>query len=192
LLSTYCLSIADVSDESGTGIGESIVRSGRNSQPWRELLLHVIASVNFSRLVIRRGSNGAFEYTILGREYCVKSTEVLFDYLEAVVMRLGQKYPGSAQKKARFRLGIAVALDSRLREQHEVLVHGHETTALVLRDSPIIDNMLASRGVKTRQVRMGRLDTHAFSDGYKAGREVSLAHQVSGSHAVGSIVGGNS
>jgi len=190
LLAAYNLDMADVLKTGDRSeIKEEIFEEGRCSKAWREVLLNGICAVTFCKMLRGRGSNGEYNYSVLGREHCIATARCLYEYLAQAAMRLGRRHGGTTRDIANFRMGFAAAIRSRLWIQYEEQIKGREEKALVIQDSDLIDKMLSVRGVRRVSLRTGRRNSNAYAAGYAAGRDLSLAKQVGESGAAGSLEG---
>lgn len=175
LLRAYNLSLEDI----GTGdksqvIWENHIQMAKLAN-WRIHLAGEVARSNYSRALVasRRGSQVLI---FVGRQHNTAASRVLFEYLEAVVMRLGRQLKDRRFSKEKFRDGLVDGLCRRLITMRQE--EAQETTALVVLDREV-DESLKERKIGTIDTAVDR-DTKSYALGLHASKTVSLHKQVGG------------
>lgn len=173
LLRAYNLSLDDI----GTGdksqvIWDNHIRMSRLAN-WRIHLASQVARANYSRALVATRKRSQV-LIFVGRQHNTAASRVLFEYLEAVVMRLGRGLKDRRYSREKFRDGLVDGLCRRLvamaREESE------QSTALVVLDKEV-DESLKDRKLGTIDPSVDR-DTKSYALGYQASKSVNLQKQV--------------
>lgn len=178
LLRAYNLSLEDIgTDDKSQVIWENHLRMSKIAN-WRISLGSQVARSNYSRALVatRRGCQVLI---FVGRKHNTATAGVLFDYLDAVVMRLGRQLKDRRYSKEKFRDGLVDGLSRRLAEMSRQEVE--ESTALVVLDKEV-DESLKGKKIGTIDTSVD-LDTKSYTLGYQAAKNVSLHKQVGAVHA---------
>lgn len=181
MLADYNLSISDIKIKSE--VISKTKYGGKYEKSWRSHLLNGIAHYNYCRLVILKGRNritGSFvEYKIYGREYNIKTVLMLYDYLEATIMRIAREnmkeysFFGGFDKE-NFKMGMVLSIlnrmeDEKLKSENALMCLSTEAAEAADKDNEHL--------IKVRE-RNGVDINGSFVAGYNEGKNISLNQQI--------------
>lgn len=187
LLKEYNLSVEDIHEKPDIE-GRVVKTYGRNMK-WKNILMVGVATANYCTLITCKGY-GRVDYKLYGLEHNVRSSVVLYDYLESVIGRKTRKQAALFRNinTNEFRCGMALRLALRLKEAMEV--ETSECTALAVINTESERAAIEDCGPGLKH-RINEVEESASTKlGYSVGGDVSLNRQMTGGDSVARRIGG--
>ncbi|AXR68269.1 DUF2786 domain-containing protein [Leptospira mayottensis] len=161
--------------ERGTIIEYNLPTGKRRFRHWQRFLIAAIAESNFCSIILKRSWLASF--IILGREVNVETTQLMFQYLSDVALRLAPK-----QNQTNFLEGFSFGIATRLQETSEFW--GTEEKSSIVRikneDQVAIEKFQKENFSNVGKTKDKNLNTrdNSFQSGFDKSLKVSLARQV--------------
>lgn len=119
LLTRHNLSISDLVDNDPQQVLEETIDEAQRISTWKSHLLYAVAIANYSLAFHRKMSHGITKTILLGRPVNTHLTRIQYDYLIQAIERLTKLSKGDRAFKNAFKLGAAMRIASRIRENME-------------------------------------------------------------------------
>lgn len=201
LLTRYNLSMADVADPQA--IDEEVEQQTLfhldSKREWVITLLDGVARANFCSIIMTSGKGYGCDYKLIGRPSNIAVASLMYEYLSETVERLARTTPNTTGEKGfknSFRLGCANRLYWRLLDTiKEQCENGITSEDGVSCSAIAVTSLYEQRKAEIEAYRdstYGKIKSHkcrnsiSSNEGYlagdRAGQQVSLNKQVSGSN----------
>lgn len=187
MLKEYNLTLSDIEFKEQAIIEETYEEYQR-MPPWKNHLLMQICWTNYCdgyfHIIYSKRSHGGERtdsnrtWIIVGRQANVATVKVMADYLLATIERLTKRYEGTTAQKKSYKFGVASTLRARLAEMIHKEEAETETTALVVKESGLVQKHMAKKEIEKEKNTITITDMLAYIAGCKDGEAISLNTQV--------------